>query len=258
MNHAQEIVEQGFTVIPDVIPVDECDRISESLLATVAEHGYDAPDQIGFVPSVINFDQSFVSYLASDELLGLAESLLGDDVRVSFTSATINFPGNERNLWHSDWPFNQRNSSRIKAPYSDRLMHLTTLWMLSAFTKENGGTLLVPGSHRRSSNPTVNGRVIEPFDDEIQATGEQGSVLVMDSRMWHATAANETPAPRVSLAVRYAPWWLNLGVLKPGQQQDTIQVAEGTSHNYVPGITPEAFERLPDNIKPLYAHWVDL
>jgi hypothetical protein len=41
-----------------------------------------------------------------------------------------------------------------------------------------------------------------------------GSVLVMDSRLWHATARNRSSDPRAALAVRDAPHgWINRAVL---------------------------------------------
>ena len=102
--------------------------------------------------------------------------------------------------WHADWPFNQGNAGHVKAPYADFPMHITTLWMISAFSAENGGTLIVPGSHRESNNPTGDIGVDQtaPYPGEINACGPAGSVLILDSRMWHSTAHNSTDNPRVS------------------------------------------------------------
>ena len=37
----------------------------------------------------------------------------------------------------------------------------------------------------------------KPIRGEIQVVGPEGSALVMDSRIWHSTAANPSPEPRV-------------------------------------------------------------
>jgi ectoine hydroxylase-related dioxygenase (phytanoyl-CoA dioxygenase family) len=251
----------GFCVIEDVIPADRCAQVRDSLLATVERVGLNssAPEGVGFVPGVINHDQSFAPYLADERLLSLAGALLGDHLRISFTSAIINRPGNARGGWHADWPFNQNNAGYIPAPYPDTLMHLTTLWMLSSFNEENSGTLLVPGSHRSPSNPTAGNGVdpLKPFPSEIQAKGPAGSVLVMDSRLWHATSPNKSNEPRVALAVRYAPWWLNTEVLRPESLERRRMCREsGKDDNQVPSVPRDVFERLPQNVKPLYQHWV--
>ena len=166
-------------------------------------------------------------------------------IRITFTSAIITHPGNLRGDWHADWPFNQRNAGHIPAPYSDATFHLTSLWMFSPFTEANGGTLLVPGSHRTSNNPTGDNGVDPnaPYPTEIHATGDAGSVLLFDSRLWHASAPNHSQEPRVSVVVRYAPWWLNLEVLRPGSSElQEIVDATGGKENMVPSIPSPPFE----------------
>ena len=114
------------------------------------------------------------------------------------------------------------------APYGDAVIHLSSVWMLSDFTEENGGTLVVPGSHRASNNPTGgNGiDVMSPYPTEQQATGKAGDVLLFDSRTWHAAGANTTDQPRLGLAVRYAPWWFNLDYLMPPDSPEKQRLAE--------------------------------
>jgi hypothetical protein len=79
----------------------------------------------------------------------------------------------------------------------------------------------------------------------------------MDSRLWHATAPNITDEPRVSVVVRYAPWWLNTRILMPGSPERQMVVDEpGLTDNEQPPIPPDVYARLPDEAKPLFRHWV--
>jgi ectoine hydroxylase-related dioxygenase (phytanoyl-CoA dioxygenase family) len=259
-----DLKNNGYCVVRDVIPQDSCAEIRRRIQAAVDEERSryaGAPTNVGFVPSVINHDQSFAEYLAHPEIMSLVRSMLGAPVRISFTSAIINEPGNSRGDWHADWPFNQNNAGHVPAPYPDAVFHLTTLWMLSPFENQNGGTLIVPGSHRRPTNPTDRNSGIDPKSNvagETQATGPAGSVLVMDSRLWHATAPNETGQPRVALAIRYAPWWLNLETLRPGSQaRQQLCDETGLDENVVPAIRRDVFDRLPPDVQPLYRHWVE-
>lgn len=250
----------GWCAVEEVIPKGDVERVRRSVLETVPRHrNPQAPKGIGFVAGLINYDQSFAPYLADPRLLGIAERLFGEHVRVSMTSAIVNYPGNERGGLHADWPFNQNNAGHVPAPYPDAPMHLTTIWMLSAFTPENGGTLVVPGSHRTGDNPTGDPRIDAkaPYPTELQVTGPAGSVMVFDSRLWHATAPNRSAEPRVALAIRYAPWWLNLEVLMPGSVERARMVDEpGKTDNQVPPVPKQVYETLPANVKPLYRHWV--
>ena len=253
----------GCCILENVIPLDRCAAIRESVRETVCrqrQNYSNAPENVGFTPSIINHDQSFAEYLADETLLTLIGRLLGPHIRISFTSAIINEPRNNRGGWHADWPFNQNNAGHVPAPYPDALMHITTLWMLSPFEAENGGTLVLPGSHRSPTNPTApdGPDPKEAYVGEINAAGSAGSVLVMDSRLWHATAPNQTGESRVALAVRYAPWWLNLEVLRPESDERKRMCDEaGAVENVVPSIRRHVFERLPKNVQPLYHHWVE-
>lgn len=252
----------GFCILPDVVPVNECARIRDDVAHTVERQRRNypgAPERVGFTPGIINHTQSFAEYLADDTILALLDRLLGPHVRISFTSAIINEPGNERGAWHADWPFNQKNAGRIPAPYPDAIMHVTTLWMLSPFHADNGGTLVLPGSHRSPTNPTVGDDAdpLQPLPAEINATGAPGSVLIMDSRLWHATAPNNSESPRVALAVRYAPWWLNLEVLRPESDERKRMCDEaGQTDNQVPSLPRDVYLRLPPHVQQLYRHWV--
>ncbi len=253
----------GFCVLEGVVPEGRCSEIRDSVSAAVQRARSDypnAPTRVGFTPSIINHDQSFAEYLADERLMALAGRVLGSHVRISFTSAIINEPGNERGDWHADWPFNQRNAGHVPAPYPDAVMHITSLWMLSPFNVENGGTLVLPESHRMPTNPTAGNGADprEPFPTEMNIAGSAGSALIMDSRLWHATAPNRSSDPRVALAVRYAPWWLNLEVLRPDSDERKRMCDEiGKTDNIVPSIRSEVYDRLPDRVKPLYRHWVE-
>ena len=131
--------------------------------------------------------------------------------------------------------------------------------MLSPFTEETGATIIVPGSHRQPNNPTGDIGVdpMDTFPSEIRATGDAGSVLLFDSRLWHAISHNVSDQPRVGMAVRYAPWWLNLDILMPGSVERTRMVDEtGGMDNVVVPVPRQVYDGLPKNVKPLFRHWV--
>ena len=136
---------------------------------------------------VINATQCFASFLASSEILLVVTALLGPWARISCTGCLINQPGNERGYWHSDWPYNQTNANHIIVPYPDVLLHLSTIWMLTDFTAENGGTWILPVSHRIDQNPS-DGRCMRSDRDgalmgEMQVKRWAGDFLLYDSRL---------------------------------------------------------------------------
>ena len=267
----------GYCVLEGIIPDDKIDEVRESVVAAQAAHHKKAEAELAKTRSrghrvgvqgvanlrgIINETQTFAPYLADERIMVLTEVLFGPYVRISCTDCVINYPGNERGYWHSDWPYNQTNATHIPAPYPDTIMHLSTIWMLTPFGPETGGTYIIPGSHRTDDNPSAAGIAgidpDAPYPTETQVSGPAGSVLLYDSRLWHAVPPNRSDKPRVAVIVRYAPWWLNLNPAQAGNPEHTQMVIETDGKNYdSPLIRSEVYESLPDNVKPLYRHWVE-
>ena len=267
----------GFCILGGIIPEDKVGTIRESVVDAQARHDAESAAKVaeirarghrigvkgvGNLKQVINETQCFAPYLANRWILDLAEAIFGPFVRISSTGCVINRPGNLRGYWHADWPYNQTNASHIRAPYPDTLIHLSTIWMLSEFTEANGGTFLLPGSHRMNNNPSAGGMPdFDPdssYPTEIQAAGIAGSVLLYDSRLWHAVAPNRTDHPRVAMLIRYAPWWLNLNPAIIGRPEHTMMVVETEGKNYENApVRREVYDRLPEDVKPLYRHCVE-
>ena len=271
-----DIRKNGYSVVDGVIPGERVGEIrrevveaqrahheeAEAELAKIRSRGHRVGVQgVAVLKQAINATQCFAPYLADERILGVVEAFFGDFARISCTDCVINHPGNGRGYWHADWPFNATNSTHVKAPYPDAMMHLSSIWMLTRFGPDNGGTFVLPRSHRFDNNPAT-GKMSgidqdAPNPDERQVAGSAGSVLLYDSRLWHAVAPNRSEESRVALVVRYAPWWLNLTPTMRGTPDHERMVLETGGKNYdsIP-IRREVFERLKDNVKPLYRHWV--
>ncbi len=253
--------EDGWAVVDGVIPGDEADAVKASVLATLERARAAPPEWARRVTgSLFTVDQSLAPYVADRRLVGVAEALWGRHVKITVSTPVVRYPGNNPQGWHSDWPFNQKHAAIIEAPYPDTPMLLTMIFMLSPFTRENGGTWLVPGSHRIPNNwSAVYGEDnLTPHPSQVQATGEKGSVLIFDSRTWHAVSTNDTDEERAGVTVRYAPWWLNVNVLTPGAPEREYMVDdEGKPEaNLVYPMPRDVFDSLPDDAKPLLRHWV--
>ena len=265
----------GFTILEGVIPEGDVedarneveDAVAgnrgevDRLQANVRARGHRiGATGVAAAGGLINLVPGFGRYLADRRILDPCESFFGPYVRVSSVGAVMNHPGNARGYWHSDWPFNQTVASHIPAPYSNAVLHITAIFMLSPFTEETGGTLVVPGSHRSPVNPSGETEVDRdsPYPTEINATGQPGDVLLFDSRLWHSVAPNNSDRPRTAVIARYAPWWLNLSVQRPGTPDHTQIVAEtGGKPSEVPLVKRDVFDGLADDVKTLFRHWVE-
>ena len=267
----------GFCVLEDIIPADQVDAVREDVVQTQATHHRKAEGEltktrarghrigargVANLKQIINETQSFVPYLVDQRILDIVEAVFGPHARISSTSCVINHPGNARGYLHADWPYNATNASHLPAPYPDALLHLSSIWMLSPFSPETGGTIILPGSHRNLDNPASGSmRAIDqdaPHPGEMHVCGPAGSVLLYDSRLWHAVASNRSHHPRVAILVRYAPWWLNLNPTMIGTPEHTSMVLETDGKNYdAPAVRADVYGKLPAKLKPLYRHWVE-
>jgi hypothetical protein len=85
----------------------------------------------------------------------------------------------------------------VRAFTRDFPLSLNMLVMLDDFTPESGATMMLSGSHRVEAMPAV-----ETFQARAeQATGRAGDVLLFDSLLVHAAAANLSAAPRRALTL---------------------------------------------------------
>jgi ectoine hydroxylase-related dioxygenase (phytanoyl-CoA dioxygenase family) len=100
-------------------------------------------------------------------------------------------------------------------------MGVNCIHMLTDFSRENGCTRVVLGSHWRREVPPIfadgrhQGKVwsalelsAEEGEQSSGCIGPAGSVAVVCNNTWHAAGANRTLAPRVGVAISYAPWYL--------------------------------------------------
>lgn len=272
----QRLKTDGFYIFEDIILEDRIRIIRDSILKAQEKNNKRSEASlektrsrghrvgakgVASLKQVINETQTFATYLSDRRIMTVVDAIFGPFARISCTDCVVNNPGNERGYWHADWPYNGTNASHIPSPYPDAILHLSTIWMLTSFNVENGGTFIIPGSHRMLKNPAAcqmpEINTDAPYPTETQICGNAGSVLIYDSRLWHAVAPNRSGTPRVALIVRYAPWWLNLNPAMIGTPEHTRMVVETGGKNYeAPPVRANVYASLPNDVKPLYQHWV--
>jgi len=75
-----------------------------------------------------------------------------------------------------------------------------SIWILDDFTHENGATRCVPGTHRYGRLPQeVLADPAASHPDEVLVTAPAGSLVIMNSHLWHGGTANRTPRPRCAM-----------------------------------------------------------
>jgi len=138
--------------------------------------------------------------LALDPLINqMADSFLGphcESYQLHFTSAIQIGPGESSQILHRD--------RGVWGGYIPRKIEtqFSTVWAINDFTKENGATQVVPGSHKWHKDK-------QPLPEEIAyAEMKAGSVFIYTGSVLHGGGANVTEQPRLGVFLHYAPSWL--------------------------------------------------
>ncbi|MGE0829348.1 MAG: phytanoyl-CoA dioxygenase family protein, partial [Hyphomonadaceae bacterium] len=154
--------------------------------AAEAEAGINIPD--GGVAganqrvwNLINKGRVFEDLLLNPVIEEFTSHVLGEHAILSSISANIAGPGGEREIMHYD-------QMSIQPRPGDAPLGVNVLFFLDDVCEENGGTRLMPGSHRPGIAP------FDPYSSEgtVAAEGPAGTALILDSLFWHGTGANRT------------------------------------------------------------------
>lgn len=128
-------------------------------------------------------------------LLDIVDALLPRSYLLSSLQAIKIHAGETPQSWH-------RDDSVGVLPMPRRHFGVSTMWALDDFTKENGGTELVPGSHlwgAAHDASDAKSRVIEM---------PAGSVLIFLANVLHRGGANGSQSPRLGISPQYCVPWL--------------------------------------------------
>ena len=215
-------------------------------------------------------NETFAKHLAESRVLRVAKAIMDPHVRILQTEVNkssrpaekpITEEQKNRRVWHSDWPHDLsaygptedepwNHCGAVAQPFPDVCMALSTIWFLGPedVTPYNGGTWVVPGSHKDPRNPRgpddgIDDRAAIP--GEFQISVPAGSVFIQDTRIWHSNALNQSDQERTAVVVRYGPWWLS------GNEFGNLHSGGKTIKTYVP---KDIFKRFSPAVQLLYRH----
>ena len=227
---AAAIAEDGYAVVRDAVDADTVAAVEADLAPYFDKAHGGHEDFYGKrtkrFGALLAKSTAIQSMLIHPTVLAVADdALLPHCVRyrVHYTGVMHLEPGETRQVLHRDigiYP--------IASPCPP--LTIATMWALSDFTRENGGTRLVPRSHLWS-----NERVPKP--EEVVATEmPAGSVLIYTGNTIHGGGANYTDGPRSGIALHYNLGWL--------RQEENQYLA----------VPQEVARQLPDQIQELIGY----
>lgn len=183
-----QLDEQGFVNLGQVITPQEAKTMADAIDRISAEEaenaGKDFHTEKGTtrLGTLINKDPVFdPCFLYPKALAAIARVIHGEFGLSSITSRTA-LPGEGLQPLHCDCPLD--------------FLSANALWMIDAFTPDNGPTRLIPGSHKSGKAPRDAVDPLAPHPAEISLLGPAGSLIVINAHTWHGGTKNPSAHPR--------------------------------------------------------------
>jgi ectoine hydroxylase-related dioxygenase (phytanoyl-CoA dioxygenase family) len=198
----RQLDEQGYLVLPGLMPPELLERVRRRVDELFAEEGDRAGSEFKTEPgakrlaNLVNKGPVFEEVILAPEVLAAMAHVLGPRFKLSSLNVRSADPHSA-----SDQPLHADS-----AAIADELGYwvCNSVWMLDDFTAENGATRMVPGSHRWREIPPVG--MFEAHPKQELVLGKAGDVVVMNAHMWHGGTANRTDRPRRAMHVYYTRW----------------------------------------------------
>ncbi len=195
--HLSRIAEQGYTVIENAIEpelIDELDstleELERELAVEPAGNAFEGTRTLR-VYNLLARNRVFESIPVHPSILPVVEGVLDGGCLISSLSSIKLLPDETEQPFHAD-------DQLMSIPRPHPATVCNSMWALTDFTKTNGATRIVPGSHLNDAPPEYG-----PSCESIAAEMPRGSVLVWNGSLWHAGGANRSDKPRTGIAMNY-------------------------------------------------------
>lgn len=208
----------GAVIVEGLISDDVVARVNDEVESAVAGADPDGPmfnpmakSFMGAftknVPGVPGISRTFATeVMCHPLLLGLADSILGPNcARFQLNVGQIlqRGPGSEDQWLHRD------EGVWVDVPKPSPELQLASVIALVDFTRDNGATRVVPGSHRWPDRRLPMDRQVTPTASQVAvAEMPAGSAVVYTGGVIHGGGANSTDAPRRAVHLSYCLGWL--------------------------------------------------
>ena len=201
--HLERMKQDGYTIVERVLEPaqiaalrDDVWRLEAELATTPASNVFEGV-RTTRIYNLLARGAIYHQVAVHDRVLPIVEGVLDRGCLVSSLSSIAIGPGEAPQPLHAD-------DQLIPLPKPHPSIICNTMWALTDFTRDNGATRFVPGSHRAERSPMPFGEPVETRAAEMSA----GSVLVFDGSIWHGGGANQTAERRLGLAMNYCAGFL--------------------------------------------------
>jgi ectoine hydroxylase-related dioxygenase (phytanoyl-CoA dioxygenase family) len=184
----KELDDSGYIILEDFVTPERLQRLRDRVEQVYAEEGENAghefrhEDHVRRLANLVAKGEEFEDLVSDPAILERIACVLGPDFKLSSLNARSANPYEDcRQPLHID----------AGAIADERGYWVcNTIWLLDDFTRENGATRCIPGSHKWGINPvTTLSDPMATHPAEVLVTARAGAVVIMNAHMWHGGTA---------------------------------------------------------------------
>jgi ectoine hydroxylase-related dioxygenase (phytanoyl-CoA dioxygenase family) len=195
MTPQEQLDHDGFVILENFMRHELLNELRERVEELFEQEGaaagseFKQEEQTRRLANLVDKGEVFQRTIVEPRVLDLVRHVLGPEFKLSSLNVRSANP-------HSTWT--QPLHADMGAVADERGYWVcNTVWVLDAFTSENGALRAVPGSHRWRRLPQgVLADPSAPHPDEVLVTAPAGTVVVMNAHLWHGGTANRTGSHR--------------------------------------------------------------
>ena len=251
----------GYVLLDQVLAPDEVARMKDALyrIMALSDDALRAHriyhrrrgDWYLHVGHLLEYDPALLSFATHPALVPLVEEVVGGTVRIEETEAIVNRRDPAADVAElrrrAFNPTNFHTGTRhgwgtYEEQHNFHALFVKTLAYLTDVGPEDGGTTIIPGSHRlsRPQQEIIAAAMQDPEKLVRQVQARAGSVLLFPESLIHSTTQIVSDTERVILVTGYTPPMLREW---PGNE-----------------VSPEFVASLPEALRPLVSgsdswHW---
>ncbi len=198
----RDFYEWGYCLIEDGVSADQCVRLYERVADQAAAERALGIAHLGraqqHVWALVNKSRDVVRCMEHDPqavqagplIEQLLDEALGEGWNHLSVISNISYPGCHPQGLHQD--------QSLIAPYvtPQAPVLVNTIYILQDVNEVNGGTLVIPGSHRASGE---NGEAFGALPPAVNLEAKAGTIMLMDGRVLHGGAVNRSDKLRYIL-----------------------------------------------------------
>lgn len=197
-NALERIEEDGYVIVEGAVSSDDMASIREEVAALLGDYGRNPFEgyRTRRVYGVLAHTLACNTLLEHPLVLDLLDRLLLPNYLLSQLVAIDIQPGEDAQVLHYD-------DGIYPVPRPRKALSAATIWAVNDVTADNGGTRVIPGSHRWGDrNPTL-----EDLDGAVSVEMPAGSMVFFLGTLWHGGGANIADRGRLCLTAQYCEPW---------------------------------------------------